>query len=52
MIHPFFDELRSPETRLPNGKELPPLFNFTPLGKLAIPLFVITLVDIMDFYGS
>ncbi|KAF9331966.1 regulator of ime2 [Podila minutissima] len=31
MIHPFFDELRNPETRLPNGKELPPLFNFTPL---------------------
>lgn len=28
--HPFFDELRDPETRLPNGRELPPLFNFTP----------------------
>jgi glycogen synthase kinase 3 beta len=33
MVHPFFDELRNPETRLPNGKDLPPLFNFTPLGK-------------------
>ncbi|KAJ0971115.1 hypothetical protein J5N97_019074 [Dioscorea zingiberensis] len=28
--HPFFDALRDPETRLPNGCELPPLFNFTP----------------------
>ncbi|XP_019624746.1 glycogen synthase kinase-3 beta-like isoform X3 [Branchiostoma floridae] len=28
--HPFFDELRDPNTRLPNGRELPPLFNFTP----------------------
>mmetsp|Transcript_10585 Transcript_10585/g.24126 ORF Transcript_10585/g.24126 Transcript_10585/m.24126 type:complete len:358 (+) Transcript_10585:135-1208(+) len=28
--HPFFDELRDPSCRLPNGKPLPPLFNFTP----------------------
>ncbi|KAK4792081.1 hypothetical protein SAY86_022516 [Trapa natans] len=27
-IHPFFDELRDPDTRLPNGRPLPPLFNF------------------------
>jgi len=27
--HPFFDELRDPNTVLPNGKPLPPLFNFT-----------------------
>jgi len=27
--HNFFDELRDPTTRLPNGKELPSLFNFT-----------------------
>ncbi|CAL8090519.1 unnamed protein product [Orchesella dallaii] len=27
--HNFFDELRDPNTRLPNGRELPPLFNFT-----------------------
>ncbi|ESP02177.1 hypothetical protein LOTGIDRAFT_185982 [Lottia gigantea] len=26
--HPFFDELRDPNTRSPNGRELPPLFNF------------------------
>ena len=28
LVHPFFDELRDPNTRLPNGKPLPPLFNF------------------------
>ncbi|CAM8928127.1 unnamed protein product [Rhodiola kirilowii] len=28
--HPFFDDLRNPSTRLPNGKPLPPLFDFTP----------------------
>jgi hypothetical protein len=26
--HPFFDELREPNARLPNGRALPPLFNF------------------------
>ncbi|KAK9085715.1 hypothetical protein Sjap_026126 [Stephania japonica] len=26
--HPFFDELREPGARLPNGRPLPPLFNF------------------------
>jgi len=29
--HKFFDELREPSTRLPNNRELPPLFNFTDL---------------------
>ncbi len=27
--HTFFDELREPNTRLPSGRDLPPLFNFT-----------------------
>mmetsp|Transcript_14226 Transcript_14226/g.53444 ORF Transcript_14226/g.53444 Transcript_14226/m.53444 type:complete len:421 (-) Transcript_14226:831-2093(-) len=27
--HAFFDELRNPDTTLPNGRDLPPLFNFT-----------------------
>lgn len=27
--HPFFDELRDPNTFLPNQRSLPPLFNFT-----------------------
>ena len=31
--HSFFEELREPNTRLPNGRDLPPLFNFTELGK-------------------
>ncbi|CAO2813856.1 unnamed protein product [Amaranthus hypochondriacus] len=26
--HPFFDELQEPNARLPNGRPLPPLFNF------------------------
>ncbi|KAG2445984.1 hypothetical protein HXX76_000587 [Chlamydomonas incerta] len=30
MTHPFFDELRDPATRLPNGRALPPLFNWLP----------------------
>ncbi|KAH9790764.1 Shaggy-related protein kinase epsilon [Citrus sinensis] len=29
-IHPFFDELRDPNARLPNGRPFPPLFNFKP----------------------
>uniref|UniRef100_A0A5B7A2P7 non-specific serine/threonine protein kinase n=2 Tax=Davidia involucrata TaxID=16924 RepID=A0A5B7A2P7_DAVIN len=27
--HPFFDDLRDPNASLPNGRPLPPLFNFT-----------------------
>lgn len=30
LTHNFFDELREPNARLPNGKPLPQLFNFTP----------------------
>jgi len=29
LAHPFFDELRDPNARLPNGRPLPPIFNFT-----------------------
>ncbi|KOM38275.1 hypothetical protein LR48_Vigan03g165700 [Vigna angularis] len=29
-VHPFFDELRDHNTRLPNGRPMPPLFNFKP----------------------
>ncbi|AQK61695.1 Shaggy-related protein kinase kappa [Zea mays] len=32
-MHPFFDELRDPNTRLPNGRPLPPLFNFRSQAK-------------------
>lgn len=31
--HPFFDEIRDPSIRLPNGRPLPQLFNFTRHGK-------------------
>lgn len=34
--HPFFDELRQEgNTTLPNGRPMPPLFNFTEHGKCA-----------------
>lgn len=33
LVHPFFDELRNPETKLPTGRELPDLFNFSKEGK-------------------
>lgn len=33
MVHPFFDELRHPETRMANGRELPNLFDFTEHGE-------------------
>eukprot|EP00252_Welwitschia_mirabilis_P009419 TRINITY_DN2199_c0_g1_i2.p1 TRINITY_DN2199_c0_g1~~TRINITY_DN2199_c0_g1_i2.p1 ORF type:complete len:425 (-),score=77.27 TRINITY_DN2199_c0_g1_i2:381-1655(-) len=36
-VHPFFDELRDPNTRLPNGRPLPPLFNFKPQELSGIP---------------
>lgn len=29
LADPYFDELRDPNTRLPNGMPLPDLFNFT-----------------------
>lgn len=29
LVHHFFDELRVEGTRLPNGKDMPALFNFT-----------------------
>ncbi|KAF9050693.1 Pkinase-domain-containing protein [Hymenopellis radicata] len=29
MVHPFFDELRAEGARMPNGKDFPPLFDFT-----------------------
>ncbi|XP_039058184.1 shaggy-related protein kinase kappa-like isoform X1 [Hibiscus syriacus] len=36
-FHPFFDELRDPNTRLPNGRPLPPLFNFKPQELSGVP---------------
>ncbi|KAK3194877.1 hypothetical protein Dsin_026187 [Dipteronia sinensis] len=34
--HPFFDDLREPNVSLPNGRALPPLFNFTAQGKACL----------------
>ena len=34
MCHSFFDDLRVEATKMPNGKDLPPLFDFTREGKL------------------
>lgn len=38
-VHNFFDELREPGMRLPNGRELPPLFNFTEHELRIQPIF-------------
>ncbi len=38
LSHPFFDELRDLGTHLPNGKPLPPLFEFTDVEKAYIPI--------------
>ncbi|KAG0471947.1 hypothetical protein HPP92_016493 [Vanilla planifolia] len=40
LVHPFFDELRDPNTRLPNGRFLPPLFNFRPHELKGVPMEV------------
>ncbi|XP_061366175.1 glycogen synthase kinase-3 homolog MsK-3 isoform X1 [Gastrolobium bilobum] len=37
LVHPFFDELRDPNTRLPNGRFLPPLFNFKATELKGVP---------------
>lgn len=45
LTHPFFDELRDPNTRLPNGRNLPPLFNFKPHElKRASPETIVKLI--------
>jgi len=36
MAHSFFDDLRKRGATLPDGKELPPLFNFTEAGKIRL----------------
>jgi glycogen synthase kinase 3 beta len=38
MCHPFFDELRAEATRMPNGKDLPRLFDFSREGEY-LPAF-------------
>ncbi|KAF8068568.1 hypothetical protein N665_1142s0019 [Sinapis alba] len=38
LVHPFFDELRDPNARLPNGRLFPPLFNFKPHELKGVPV--------------
>lgn len=38
-VHPFFDELRDPNCRLPSGRPLPPLFNFKRQGVILCCVF-------------
>lgn len=33
LCHPFFDEIRDPNTRLPNDQPLPPVLNFSRHGE-------------------
>ena len=42
--HSYFDELRDPATRLSNGRDLPPLFNFTHSGLVGLYFFASILV--------
>lgn len=32
LSHPFFNDIRDPNTRLPNGQLLPPVVNFSRQG--------------------
>ncbi|KAM0947563.1 putative protein-serine/threonine kinase CMGC-GSK family [Dioscorea sansibarensis] len=41
LIHPFFDELRDANTRLPNGRAFPPLFDFKPQELKGVPLEIL-----------
>ncbi|GLT33437.1 hypothetical protein SLA2020_080300 [Shorea laevis] len=41
LIHPFFDELRDPNTRWPNGRFLPPLFNFKSHELKGVPVEIL-----------
>ena len=41
MCHPFFDELRVEGQRMPNGKDFPPLFDFTREGMCRYVLHVL-----------
>lgn len=49
LIHPFFDELRDPNTRLPNGRYLPPLFNFKSHGTCLLNERVTTLSVLPEY---
>lgn len=50
LLHPFFDELRDPETRLPNGQPLPNLFDFSSEERAAAPEIIERLVP--EWYSA
>lgn len=50
LAHPFFDELREPNARLPNGRPLPSLFNFK--QEVYLSLSFIFLFFFMQFWRS
>ena len=55
MCHSFFDELRVEGARMPNGKDFPPLFNFTREGASCRLLFAcasVTRSDVVFFRFS
>jgi len=45
LAHPFFDELRVEGARMPNGRDFPPLFNFTREGKYCFFFYVGQVLD-------
>ena len=47
--HEFFDELRDPQTRLPHGPELPPLFNFTTAGMSLARAYISVFLKLFSF---
>jgi len=48
--HSFFDELREPHARLPNGRPFPPLFNFKQeVSDFKAILFLIVSLNINPF---
>ena len=49
--HAFFDELRQPNTRLPSGRELPLLFNFSPVGQFTFLLFFFFSLHYLFFFA-
>ncbi|XP_037071899.1 glycogen synthase kinase-3 beta-like isoform X2 [Pollicipes pollicipes] len=50
--HPFFGELREPQARLPSGRQLPPLFNFTEQELKVCPSLTSTLLPAHARSGS
>lgn len=46
MNHPYFDELRDPQTKLPNGNPLPSLFDYSEAGNSEVVEFNFFVISI------